>query len=146
MKRTELSKKISKIHYFMSALKNLKEGTATNKLLVKLWLLSSFLLYMIAIIILLNIGSLKTDSLLIESIIFITLFFVASLLPFLIFSLLYYMSIIIEALNVSLNFIYLMTLKQIINPIRLFFIELLNNYKDSKEEIKAYVEKMEKEI
>jgi len=113
MRKTKLSQKISVINYFISALGNLKKGTNTNKFLLKVWFLSSTITFIISAITLAMIGTLSTDNIFIKLTIYVALFGISSILPSVLFSIIYYTSLILEKVNLLFNFIYLVIINEI---------------------------------
>jgi len=142
MRQTEISKKITYFNYFISALGNLKKGTNTNKLLLQIWTLSSILLYSIIFISLSFIGHFEADNLFIKIIVYLSLFGFSSILPFFIFSIVYYMSFVFEFLNKMFNFIYLMIIGEISFKkwVSFLLLKIKREFRLSGKEIKTYIE------
>ena len=141
MRKTNLSKKISIINYFISALGNLKKGTDTNKLLLKVWFLSSTITFIISVIALAMIGTLNTDTLMIKITIYGGLFGISSILPSLIFGTIYYTSLfILEPLNKTINFIYLLIIREIKleKLIKVTLLKIMREFRLSKKEISLF--------
>ena len=143
MRKTKISQKISIINYFISALGNLKKGTNTNKLLLKIWFLSSTFTFIVSTIALAFIGTLSTDTLFIKFVIYVALFGISSILPSLIFSTIYYSSIVIEKINLGLNFLYLVIIGEIsfVRLVNIIISKIKREFRLSNKELIKYIEK-----
>ena len=141
MRKTKISQKISIINYFISALGNLKKGTNTNKLLLKIWLLSSTLTFIVSTIALAFIGTLSADSLWIKFIIYVALFGISSILPSVIFSIVYYSSLVIEKINIFLNFLYLVIIGEIsiVRLVNIVISKIKREFRLSNKELIKYI-------
>ena len=137
MRKTKLSQKISIINYFISALGNLKKGTNTNKFLLKVWFLSSTITFIISAITLAMIGTLSADNLFIKLIIYIALFGISSILPSVLFSIIYYTSLLLEKVNLLFNFIYLIIINEIsiIKLIKVILLQIKREFRLSNKEL-----------
>lgn len=140
MRKTNFSKKISLVNYFISALANLEKGTNTNKLLLKIWLLSSTFTFIVSTIALSMIGTLTTETIFIKVIIYMALFGISSILPSILFILVYYTSILVEKLNLFLNLLYLICVGEIkLNRYIYMVISMVKReFRLSNKEIKLY--------
>jgi len=137
MKRTKLSLMISKINYFIAALVNLGKETNTYKFLFKVWMLSSFAMFLTSLIILSNIGTLVTDTISIKLIIYASLFGISLIIPSLFLGILYYFSLFIEQVNLFFNFLYLLLVREILieKIIRIIFLKIRREFIFSNKEI-----------
>ncbi len=141
MRKTNISQKVSIVNYFISALGNLKKGTDTNKLLLKIWLLSSTITFIISVIALSMIGTLNTDTIFIKIVIYLSLFGISSIVPFIVFSGIYYLSLVVEKLNLFFNFLYLIIIREILIEkfIKIILLTIKREFRLSNKEIISFV-------